>query len=68
MNGIGRLGRAHKVAQAHQELPANIHGFFIEMPLEFAFEQGKTPKPPGGFPQWIAGRTPASVPEDAVHT
>lgn len=61
-------GRAHKVAQAHQELRAHIHGFFVEMPLELAFAQGKTPKPPAGMPQSIAHQTTAPVPQAAVNT
>lgn len=61
-------GRAHKVAQAHHELRAAIHGFFVEMPLELASAQGKTPKPPAGMPQSIAHITPAPVPQEAVNT
>lgn len=57
-------GRAHKVTEAHQELRANIHGFFVEMPLQWAAAQGATPPPPIGRPQSIANVAPARAAEE----
>ena len=58
-------GAKHNVAKAHKHLRSKIHGFFVEMPLNWAYRQGKTPMPPAGMMESIASARPAPEPSDA---
>ena len=49
-------GNKHRVDDAHRELRTNIHGFFVEMPLEWGSEHGETPLAPFGLTEAIAAR------------
>ncbi|VXC63682.1 phospholipase D-like domain-containing protein [Massilia sp. 9I] len=47
-------GNKPKIEEAYKELRANIHGFFVEMPLDWGSQEGATPNPPVGRPKMIA--------------
>jgi phospholipase D1/2 len=56
----------HLISEAHQELRANIHGFFVEMPLDSGYAQGATPDAPLGMPESIATNHTVPVEQEVV--